>query len=72
MLKGDLLEANKYHYSLIEVIDLLFVEGNPSGVKEALKHLNICENYVRLPLTQVSEKTKNDLYKAIANNCLVE
>lgn len=72
MLKGDLVEANKQHYSLIEVIDLLFVEGNPSGVKEALKHLNICENYVRLPLTQVSEKTKNDLYKAIANNCLVE
>ncbi len=71
MLKGNLIDANKQHYSLIEVIDLLFVEGNPSGIKAALNHLNICEDFVRLPLTKVSDQTKTKLYRAIADNCLV-
>lgn len=70
MLKGDLQTANRNHYSLIELIDLLFVEGNPSGVKAALKHLNICEEFVRLPLTVVSDKTRNALYRTIADNDL--
>lgn len=69
--ENNLIEARKLHYSLIEVIDNLFVEGNPAGIKEALKQINLCENYVRLPLTTVTEKTKQNLYKAIANNCLV-
>ena len=50
-------EARSIHYSLIEIIDNLFVEGNPAGVKAALNILNICENYVRLPLTTVSRST---------------
>lgn len=70
MLDGNLEEAKTHHYKLIEVIDALFAEGNPSGVKEALQQMNICQNYVRLPLTNVSEKTKQNLYRAIADNML--
>ncbi len=61
-------EARSIHYSLIEIIDNLFIEGNPAGVKAALSILNICENHVRLPLTTVSRATYgklSDLIKSI-------
>ena len=62
-LNGDFEEAKKQHYKYFDIIHYLFVEGNPSGVKAALKILNICNDVVRLPLVNVSEST----YKAIEN-----
>ena len=61
-------EARTIHYSLLEIIDNLFIDGNPAGVKAALNILNICENHVRLPLTAVSRATYSrlsDLIKSI-------
>jgi 4-hydroxy-tetrahydrodipicolinate synthase len=66
-LKGDLDTARREHLRLIEVIDLLFVEGNPGGIKETLKILGICGNAVRLPLVNVSEATAKKLYQALAD-----
>jgi 4-hydroxy-tetrahydrodipicolinate synthase len=60
-LNADFIAAQKPHYQLLEIIDLLFVEGNPAGVKAALKALGIMEDYVRLPLVNVSETTYNKL-----------
>jgi 4-hydroxy-tetrahydrodipicolinate synthase len=50
-------KARKIHYKLLPGIKLLFAEGNPSGVKFALKQMGICENILRLPLVPVSETT---------------
>lgn len=50
-------EARLIHYSLLEIIDQIFIDGSPAGVKAALNILNICENQVRLPLTTVSRTT---------------
>lgn len=50
-------EARSVHYSLLEIIDQIFIDGSPAGVKAALNILNICENQVRLPLTTVSRVT---------------
>ena len=61
-------EARRIHFSLLEIIENLFIEGNPAGVKAALNILNICENHVRLPLTTVSRTTYarlTDLIKSI-------
>jgi len=54
-LKGEMVEARALHYKLLELTQLLFVEGNPAGIKEVLSHLDICDNYLRLPLTPVSQ-----------------
>lgn len=51
---GNMKEARRNHYALIHGIRLLFQEGNPTGVKSALSHLGIIENYLRLPLTPAS------------------
>lgn len=55
-LKGNYEEARKAHFSLIDLTAMLFEEGNPAGVKSALKSLNICEQHVRLPLVPATEK----------------
>lgn len=54
-LAGKFVESRVNHYKLLELIQLLFVEGNPAGIKEVLSHLDICENYLRLPLVPVSQ-----------------
>lgn len=54
-LKNEYAEARTIHYRLLELIKLLFVEGNPAGIKEVLSHLDICDNYLRLPLSPVSQ-----------------
>jgi 4-hydroxy-tetrahydrodipicolinate synthase len=54
LLKNDFKAAQKAHSSLIEFTQLMFIEGNPAGVKSALKHLGICGDGVRLPLVPVS------------------
>lgn len=66
-LKGDLATARVEHLRLIEVIDLLFAEGNPGGIKYVLKVLGICGDTMRLPLVNISEATAGRLYKALAD-----
>ena len=60
-LKGNFEKAKELQYKLIDIINLLFVEGNPAGVKAALNILKICSEYLRLPLTEVSKPTHNKM-----------
>ena len=53
---GDLVTARTKHYLLLEFINLLFAEGNPGGIKSALKSKGICDDHLRLPLWPVSEQ----------------
>lgn len=43
-------QAYDLYYDLSESIDLIFSEGNPSGIKSMLNSLGISETFVRLPL----------------------
>lgn len=49
-------EARTLHYKVLHFTTLMFAEGNPAGVKEALRHLDISGNALRLPLVPVSEE----------------
>ena len=53
--------SDKISLELSNFIDLLFKNGNPSGIKSALNHLNICENVLRLPLTSLKDDDFNEL-----------
>jgi 4-hydroxy-tetrahydrodipicolinate synthase len=66
-LNNDMDSARELHYKYFSLIDLLFVEGNPAGVKAALKELKIIGDAVRLPLVNVSEKTNNAIKELIAS-----
>jgi len=60
-LENKFEEAKAIHYNILEFIDTLFVEGNPAGVKAALKILGIIDYNVRLPLVPVTESTYRKL-----------
>ena len=66
-IKGDFKDAMKIQYKLLEIIQTIFVDGNPAGIKAVLKILNIVPNYLRLPLDTVSKTTYNKLNKLIDN-----
>lgn len=52
-------EAYALHYKLADAIDMIFEQGNPAGIKEVFKHLNLSENTVRLPLVTVNQELSN-------------
>jgi len=49
-LQGDYDNARQIHQHFNELIQLLFVEGNPAGVKSMLAVMGFIENKLRLPL----------------------
>lgn len=65
-LKGEYEAAQKIHYQLLDIIQNLFVESNPSGIKEVMKILGICGNTTRLPIVPVSEATSKKIYQLLA------
>jgi len=53
-LEGKNKEAYEIHFKLMDVIDYIFEENNPAGIKTVLQELGICKNEVRLPLVKAS------------------
>ncbi len=66
-LKGNYDIARKLHYKLVDITDQLFADGNPGGIKYALKKLGITQSYVRLPLCEPSDSVKDKLKNLIKN-----
>ena len=58
-LENKVLEANKIHYELMDIIDMIFEQGNPAGIKSVFKALGLCDDVVRLPLVSVNEVLAN-------------
>jgi 4-hydroxy-tetrahydrodipicolinate synthase len=54
-MEGDLTAARKAHYELIPVTKMFFEEGNPGGVKVALRQLGLMVETMRMPLYPVSD-----------------
>ncbi|MDA9715273.1 4-hydroxy-tetrahydrodipicolinate synthase [Bacteroidota bacterium] len=66
-LRGDLEKAKSFHYELFPIIQQLFADGNPGGIKYVLKLINIGEDYMRLPLVNINDETAKKLYKLVAD-----
>ncbi len=49
-LNGDYEHARLIHHKFTELFKLLFVDGNPAGVKAMLHAMGMIENQLRLPL----------------------
>ena len=64
-LKNNFKSAREIQFDFLELIELLFIEGNPSGVKAMLSLLNLCQNNLRLPLVPVSKTTYARIQKAM-------
>jgi len=60
-LDGDFASARQTVYQLDELITFLFEQGNPAGVKAAMKHLGVCDDHVRLPLMPINADLRNKI-----------
>ncbi len=49
-MRGEYDPARKIHHRFIDLFSLLFVDGNPAGVKAMLHEMGFIENVLRLPL----------------------
>lgn len=65
MQQGRLAEATIINDNLFELYGLMFIEGNPAGVKSALHTMGIIEEVLRLPLVPISEKTRQKLSEVL-------
>ena len=60
-------EAYQLHYKVADLIDLIFEQGNPAGIKEIFKCLGLSENTVRLPLVNTDAILASKIEKFLKN-----
>lgn len=63
-LEGDYVNALPIHHQFAEMCNLLFVDGNPAGVKAMLSIMGMVENKLRLPLVPARQVTCDKLSAA--------
>lgn len=62
-LDGRFADALPIHFRFTEMFNLLFVDGNPAGVKCALNALGLMENELRLPLVPTRVETYEKIHR---------
>lgn len=63
--KGNLSEAREYNFEIYDLHKWLYIEGNPVGIKSAMKIRGFCKNHVRLPLHKMSSENYDALKACI-------
>lgn len=64
-LKTNMKAAREIQYRYLDLIELLFVDGSPAGIKAMLQIKGLCQNYLRLPLVPVSKPILARIQKAV-------
>ena len=65
-LQGDFSKAKRLHYELLDFTNACFEDGSPAGIKAFLQAKGLIDDYVRLPLVQVNERTRQKV-KSLLN-----
>lgn len=66
-LNGDFKQALQIHHRFTELFRLLFVDGNPAGVKCLLNMMGYIENRLRLPLVPTRVTTYEQIKDVLRN-----
>jgi 4-hydroxy-tetrahydrodipicolinate synthase len=56
-LAGNFEKARVIHFELIDIINAIFADGSPGGIKALLEMKKLCQNIQRLPLVSVNQET---------------
>ena len=62
---GEYEPARKIHHKFTELYKLLFVDGNPAGVKALLSEMGMIENVLRLPLVPTRIQTLHKMVEIL-------
>ena len=68
--EGNIEEALRLHFAMLKMNQLIFADGNPSGIKCLMQRMGLCENVLRLPLVPVCEKVEQDIINEYENKLL--
>jgi 4-hydroxy-tetrahydrodipicolinate synthase len=66
-LQGKNKEAYAIQFKLIDIINLIFTENNPTGIKTVLQELNITSDEVRLPLVKSTPENQKEIANFVKN-----
>ena len=64
-MKGEIESARKIHHKFTDLFSLLFVDGNPAGVKAMLHEMGMIENVLRLPLVPTRLTTMQKISESL-------
>ena len=64
-LPGDFKKAAAVHHRLFPFIRSLFLDGNPVGIKYAMKLAGLDTGELRLPLWEASEATQKTIEQQV-------
>jgi 4-hydroxy-tetrahydrodipicolinate synthase len=70
-LAGEWNRARELHYQMMPLAELLFVEGNPVGIKRTLELTGAIGPGLRLPLVPASESLTERLRRQLARQGLI-
>lgn len=70
-LANDYDKARKINYRIFELINLMFVEGSPAGIKGLMSILNFSTNKVRQPLCELSDETMEKIKNILKSEKLI-
>ena len=65
-------EAYSIQYQLLNLIRMIYLEGNPTGIKVLMEALDLCENNLRLPLVSASKELSLKLKEELKNILLMQ
>jgi 4-hydroxy-tetrahydrodipicolinate synthase len=60
-LNNEFDAARQLHQQLLPIMNAVFREGSPAGIKFLLNELGLCESYLRLPLVGISASLQSEL-----------
>ncbi|MBR5528646.1 MAG: 4-hydroxy-tetrahydrodipicolinate synthase [Clostridia bacterium] len=61
-MRGDVEKSRRMQLDYLDLVDALFCEVNPIPVKAAMAAMGYGEDYLRLPLTPMEDKHRENLY----------
>ncbi len=64
-MNGEMESARKIHHKFTDLFSLLFVDGNPAGVKAMLHEMGMIENVLRLPLVPTRLTTMQKISESL-------
>ena len=65
-LDNNVIAARAIEMRLMPIINLIFEENNPAGIKSVLKHKQLCSDLVRLPLVPATDKLNSKIASFLA------
>ena len=69
--ENDIQKAQEFNLKLAKLHNSLFVESSPGPVKYAASLIGLCNSETRLPLVEITEKTKNEVFNCLKDLSLI-